>query len=170
MAIKTSPFEALYAHPPRHFGVINSLVCQSPDLATWLDQRALMQDVLKQHLKRARQIMKDQANRHRSDRQFTADAWVFLKVQPYVQKSIANRASHKLAFHYFGPFQVEARVREVSYKLKLPRHALIHPVVHVSLLRRASAPEDPTQVRLHSASAEDTDALAIEQEEPLQVL
>jgi hypothetical protein len=27
--------------------------------------------------------MKHQTNRHRNDRQFAADAWVFLKVQPY---------------------------------------------------------------------------------------
>jgi hypothetical protein len=169
-AIKTSPFEALYAHPPRHFGVINSSVCQSSELATWLDQRALMQNVLKQHLTRARQIMKDQADRHRIDRQFTVDDWVFLKVQPYVQKSIADRASHKLAFRYFGPFQVAARVGEVSYKLKLPEQALIHPVVHVSLLRRAAPPTGADQIRLPPPPPDETVDLVGEPDEPVQVL
>lgn len=107
-----------------------------------------MQDLLKQHLSRARQIMKDQADRHRSDRQFAVGDWVFLKVQPYVQNSVADRASHKLAFRYFGPFRVEARVGEVSYKLLLPEKTLIHPVVHVSLLRRAQPPSELEQVRL----------------------
>jgi hypothetical protein len=147
-AIQTSPFEALYGHPPRHFGIVDTTVCQSADLASWLQERALMQDLLKQHLVRGRQIMKDQADKHRSDRQFAVGDWVFLKVQPYVQRSVANRASHKLAFRYFGPFQVMARVGEVSYRLQLPDRALIHPVVHVSLLRRAHPPSDAEQVRL----------------------
>ena len=76
-----------------------------------------MQDLLKQHLTRARQIMKNKADRHRSDRQFSVEDWVFLRVQPYVQNSIANRAGHKLTFGYFGLFQVLECVGEVSYRL-----------------------------------------------------
>jgi hypothetical protein len=163
-----SPFEALYGHPPRHFGVSAAVVCQSADLGAWLKERALTQDLLKQHLLRARQIMKQQADKHRSDRQFAIGDWVFLKVQPYVQSSIADRASHKLAFRFFGPFQVEAKVGEVSYKLKLPPKTLIHPVVHVSLLRQAHPPAQEADVRLPPAIAEE-DA---EQppDEPFQVL
>ena len=122
-----------------------------------------MQEVLKQNLVRAWQIMKDQADKHRSFRQFAVGDWVFLKVQPYIQNSVADRASHKLAFRYFGPFQVEARVGEVSYRLKLPERTLIHPVVHVSLLRRAFAPSADDQVRLAPCPAVDKD-------EPLLVL
>jgi hypothetical protein len=35
-AIKCSPFEALYGHPPRHFGVLDTTICRCDDLATWL--------------------------------------------------------------------------------------------------------------------------------------
>ncbi|KAM0872306.1 hypothetical protein ACQ4PT_038804 [Festuca glaucescens] len=167
-AIQTSPFEALYGHQPRHFGVIDTTVCQSADLATWLEERSLMQGLLKQHLERARQIMKDQADKKRSDRQFAVGDWVFLKVQPYVQNSVADRASHKLAFRYFGPFQVLARVGEVSYQLDLPERALIHPVVHVSLLRRAQAPASADQIRVPPPPPAGEEARV--QDEPAQVL
>ncbi|EMS46801.1 UDP-glycosyltransferase 87A2 [Triticum urartu] len=61
---------------------------------------------------------------------------VFLKLQPYIQTSVAPRANHKLAYKYYGPFPIVAKINEVAYKLQLPPQATIHPVFHVSLLRR----------------------------------
>ena len=62
---------------------------------------------------------------------------VYLKLQPYIQTSIATRESHKLSFRYFGPYPVIAKVGAVAYKLQLPKHTNIHPVFHVSLLKKA---------------------------------
>lgn len=84
--------------------------------------------------------MKRQADKQRSERQFSIGDMVFLKLQPYVQSSLAPRANQKLAFKFFGLFPVIARVGKVAYKLGLPVSSSIHPVFHVSQLKLAVAP------------------------------
>jgi hypothetical protein len=61
---------------------------------------------------------------------------VFLRIQPYVQSSLAPRANKKLAFKYFGSFPVLQEIGSVAYKLDLPSHASIHPVFHFSQLKK----------------------------------
>lgn len=88
----------------------------------------MVMDSVKQHLLRAQQRMKIQADKHRSDRDFEVSDKVFLKLQPYLQSSLAPRANHK-------------RVGEVAYRLDLPPASKVHPAFHVSLLRRVLAPD-----------------------------
>jgi ribosomal protein L21E len=65
-----------------------------------------MQNLVKQHLHRAQDRMKQQADKGRSKRQFKVGDMVFLKLQPYVQSSLAPRSNQKLAFKFFGPYKV----------------------------------------------------------------
>ena len=75
-----SPFDVLYGYPPWHFGLAVSLDAPVTDLATWLSDRALMTDVIRQHLNRAKQRMKKCADQHRSGRHFEVNDWVFVKL------------------------------------------------------------------------------------------
>jgi hypothetical protein len=81
--------------------------------------------------------MKTQADKHRTDRTFSVDDPVFIKLQPYVQSSVAPRSHHKLAFKYFGPYLIKRIINPIVYEVALPAESKIHPVFHVSQLRRA---------------------------------
>jgi hypothetical protein len=100
--------------------------------------------------------MKHYADLQRSEKEFAIGDMVYLKLQPYIQSSVAPRSNLKLSFRYYGPFMVVAHVGAVAYRLLLPDDCRIHPVVHISKLKRhipASAsvdddisaiPDDPT--------------------------
>jgi hypothetical protein len=61
---------------------------------------------------------------------------VFLKLQPYVQSSLAPRANQKLTFKFFGSFPIVQKVGTIAYKLELPLSYAIHPIFHVSHLKK----------------------------------
>jgi hypothetical protein len=115
------------------------------DLQEWLHERQLITAVLKLHLHRANTRMKRFADAKRSERSFQVGDSVYLRLQPYIQNSLAIRANAKLAFRYFGPFQVEQRIGERSYRLRLPPNCKLHPVFHVLQLRKGVPQEQVHQ-------------------------
>jgi hypothetical protein len=49
----------------------------------------------------------------------------------------AYRVNHKLSFRYFGLYKIIKRINPVAYEVQLLPKAKIHPVFHVSQVRRA---------------------------------
>lgn len=136
-ALGRSPIEVLYGFAPQQFGLHAADDPPITDLTKWLQDRELMSELIKQHLHRAKHRMKKQADEKRSEQIFQPDDWVFLKLQPYVQSSLADRSNQKLAFKSFGPLRIVERIGSVAYWLELPTSSSINPVFHVSQLKKA---------------------------------
>jgi hypothetical protein len=98
--VSMSPFQLLYGYQPWHFGVDLQDACPVVSLQEWLSEKRVMTQLVQQHLARAQLRMKGQADKKRSERSFVVGDRVFLKLQPYVQSSLAPRANQKLAFQF----------------------------------------------------------------------
>ena len=95
-----------------------------------------MDHTLKKQLETARHKMKQLVDKNRSEREFSEGDWVFLKLQPYRQNNVALKKNLKLNPRYYDPYQISKRIGIMAYELKLPEGSLIHPVFHVSLLKK----------------------------------
>jgi hypothetical protein len=95
-----------------------------------------MDQLLQHHLNRVKHRMKRQADQNKSEHSFSVSDLVYMKLQPYVQTSLVPRSHQKLAFRFFGPYRIIARIGSVAYKLELLAHSAIHLVFHISQLKK----------------------------------
>ena len=73
--------------------------------------------------------IKQQEDKHHSERSFEVGDWVFLRLQPYKQMSLKQaKKDNKLSPNYYGPYKVLQKIGTVAYKLELPASSQVHPV------------------------------------------
>jgi hypothetical protein len=97
----------------------------------------------------ARNRMKQQADQHHSERSFEVGDWVFLRIQPYKQMSLKQaKKDNKLSPKYYGPYKVLQKIGTMAYKLELPSSSQVHPVFHVSRLKKVRGDKIPIQTIL----------------------
>jgi len=74
--------------------------------------------------------------------------------KPYHVKTLARKLNQKLSARFYGPYEVLERIGKVAYKLKLPNSTHVHPVFHVSLLKKCIKPDTSTQLLPYALTAD----------------
>jgi hypothetical protein len=148
-ATKMTPFMALYGyHPP---SITSSLKEKSKVQAVedHIENQQQILQILKDNLTMAQNRMKQQADQHSSERSFEVGDWVFLRLQPYKQMSLKQaKKDNKLSPKYYGPYKVLQNIGTMAYKLELPASSRVHPVFHVSCLKKVIGDKIPVQTIL----------------------
>ena len=131
-----TPFEVVYGREPSTY----TTYIPSETFVAFVDQVLRDKDsmirLLKENLHQAQSKMKKMVDKHQTKREFEVNDWVYLRLQPFKQASLALRKDKKLAPKFYGPYKVFQRIGQVAYKLELPSHSKIHPVFHVSCLKK----------------------------------
>jgi hypothetical protein len=98
---KMTPFQALYGYEPpkwKEFALIDTKV---QAVKKQLDEEQKILKILKENLATTRNQMKQQADHHRSEREFKEGDWVFVRLQPYKQLSLKQQGKNKLAPKFY---------------------------------------------------------------------
>jgi transposase InsO family protein len=155
-SIQTTPYYLNHGRHPyvpglttlQRAGVTKGAV-DSPERARWLkakaDARASWPAQLRDAIAKAKEClagaadrMKRQFDRKRTPKVFEVGQRVWLSTRNLKFKS-GN--CPKIQDRFCGPFTIEERVGQVSYKLTLPETMRVHPVFHVELLREYKGEE-----------------------------
>lgn len=75
--------------------------------------------------------MKQQADKKRTEREFSVGDLVYLKLQ----SSLALTHSLEQSAKCYGPYKITTRIGKVAYKLELPTGSSILLVFYVSMLK-----------------------------------
>jgi hypothetical protein len=102
----------------------------------------------------AQNRMKQQADQGRFERQFAELDQMFLRLQPYKQTSLTVEHCQKLAPKFYGPYTVLKHVGQVTYQLALPSQSKLHPVFHVSCLKKVIGTRCQIQTNLPELATE----------------
>ena len=131
-----TPYEVVYGKPPPVLlpYTPHSSPVQAVNMV--LENRDQILHILQENLHMARNRMKQQADQHHSERTFQVSDMVFLRLHPYKQSSLKLKGHQKLAPKFYGPYKVLQKIGYVAYKLELPPPSHIHPLFHVSCLKK----------------------------------
>lgn len=135
-SIQMAPFEALYGRKcrsPIGWFETGEQKLLGPDLVQCAVDKVKL---IRERLQTAQSRQKSYADHRRKELEFQEGDLVFLRVSPF--KGVMRFGKKgKLSPRYVGPFQILQRVGSRAYELALPPNmGSVHPVFHVSMLRK----------------------------------
>lgn len=102
--------------------------------ADWLSNIHTAIETAQEHMQKAQDRQTAYANRKRRDITFSVGDLVLLSSSG-INPPSASSTAIKLQPKFYGPFPVEEVLSPLTYRLGLPPHFKIHPVVHASKLK-----------------------------------
>ena len=140
-SLQMAPFEALYGRKcrtPLMWSEVGERIFFGP--ASILEAEENVAKV-RENLKIAQSRQKSYADPKRRDVSFEVGDYVLLRVSP-LRGTKRFHVKGKLAPRFVGPYPIVAKVGKLAYRLELPPDlAGVHPVFHVSQLRRCLDPK-----------------------------
>jgi len=135
-SIQMAPFEALYGRrcrSPIGWFEVGEVKLLGPNLVQDAVEKV---HIIRERLLVARSRQKAYVDNRRRNLEFSVGDQVFLRVSP--MKGVMRFGKRgKLSPRYIGPFEILDRIGAVAYRLALPSElSMIHPVFHVSMLRK----------------------------------
>jgi hypothetical protein len=161
-SLQCSPFKALYGMDPFPAFTPTLKFIEHQEVSKVLKERQIFTEMLKEQLARAQNRMKMYDDNNMVEKHFQAGDQVLLKLQPYSQSSVVNSPFPKLAFKYFGPYQIVDKMGDAAYKLQLSVGSLIHPVFYVSQLKEFTPNYSPVYSQLQDIPVLDSATLLLE--------
>ncbi|XP_040996040.1 uncharacterized protein LOC121242214 [Juglans microcarpa x Juglans regia] len=131
-----SPFEVVYRQPPPR------LLPYEPGSTALqvVEEEMRSQDfilaLVRENLQEAQTRIKRYAYKKRTEREYDVGDWVYLRLRPYRQMTVAVRRNLKISLRYFEPFQITQKIGKVAYRLDLPKESKIYLVFHISCLKK----------------------------------
>lgn len=160
-SIRMTPFEAMYGYncsTPLSFSDPGNKVEISQQMLERMDQEL---NKIRQNLREAQKRHKLYYDKNRRPLTFDLGDMVFLKVIPNRTNLMLGR-DRRLTPRFAGPFKVIQKIGSLAYKLELPDHVKVHPIFHVSLLKKYVS--NPNHVLQETFKLRDDGSLKIEPE------
>ena len=128
-----SPFYCVYGREPitPSFFSTSSISSSSPAVISQASEIAYVIQEVKVNLEDAIQYQKEYVDKHRTDVSFKEGEEVLLST-----KNLKLKNHNKLNNPFCGPFKIVKKISEVAYELQLPTEMKIHPVFHISCLKK----------------------------------
>jgi hypothetical protein len=155
-SLRMAPFEALYGRrcrTPLAWSEVGERTLFGPAIIEEAEEKV---EKVRENLRIAQSRQKSYADKRRRELTFAVGDRVYLKVSP-LQGTKRFLVKGKLALRYVGPYPITKRIGSLAYQLALPETmAGVHPVFHVSQLKKSEKAVEAKQVPIELLDLQDT--------------